>query len=130
MDPQSLEVHPDKCCHILIGNKTNMNRIRLQIEQNPLIYKNKAIKEKTSEKWLGDYFHQDGVGSSVSETIKQKKGRSKNAIFELNYIIEDTKMLVIGGGLGAIEILDRLLFQCFFIIVILSAILLRMIYKN
>ena len=42
----------------------------------------------------------------MTETIKQRKGRTKNAIFEIKSIIEDTRMLVIGGALGAIDIFE------------------------
>ena len=94
---KSLEVHPDKYFHLLIGNKKNLDLIRNQIEKNPLKYMNKPIKEKKSEKWLGDFFHNGGVSESVTETIKQRKGRAKNAIFEINAIIEDTGMKIIGG---------------------------------
>ena len=103
MDLKLLEVHPDKCCHLILEHK-NVNNIRNEIEQNPLKYKSSTIKEKNKEKWLGETIHNEGVEASIKATINDRKGRVKNAIFELNAIMEDTKMMIIGGVKGALSI--------------------------
>ena len=40
MDLKLLEVHPDKCCYLLIEPKRNMNKIKNEINRHPLKYKN------------------------------------------------------------------------------------------
>ena len=99
-----MKIHPDKSCYILAGSKTNILRIREEIEKKPLMYKNFQLKEKVKEKWLGDQFHQAGLDASVNITIKERIGRIKLAIFETNSIMEDVRMMVVGGVLGAIDI--------------------------
>ena len=84
--------------------KKNMNKIKNEINRHPLKYKNSIIKEKDKEKYLGEMIHNGGLESSINATINDRKGRVKNAIFELNAIIEDTRMMVIGGALSAIKI--------------------------
>ena len=104
MNQKTLKIHPDKSCYILAGSKTNILRIREEIEKKPLMYKNFQLNEKVKEKWLGDQFHQAGLDASVNITIKERIGRIKLAIFETNSIMEDVRMMVVGGVLGAIDI--------------------------
>ena len=67
------------------------------------------MNEKVKEKWLGDQFHQAGLDASVNSTIKERIGRIKLAIFETNSIMEDVRMMVVGGVLGAIDIWEQAL---------------------
>ena len=46
----------------------------------------------------------DGSSQSVSATIRNRSGKIKISIFELNSILEDTRMQVIGGIKGTIDI--------------------------
>ena len=101
MNQKTLKIHPDKSCYILAGSKTNIQRIREEIEKKPLKYKNFQLNEKVKEKWLGDQFHQAGLDASVNSTIKERIGKIKLPIFETNSIIEDVRMMVVGGVLGA-----------------------------
>ena len=104
MNQKTLKIHPDKSCYRLAGSKTNIQRIREEIAKKPLKYKNFQLNEKVKEKWLGDQFHQAGLDESVKSTIKERIGRIKLAIFETNSIMEDVRIMVVGGVLGAIDI--------------------------
>ena len=96
MNQKTLKIHPDKSCYILAGSKTNILRIREEIEKKPLKYKNFQLNEKVKEKWLGDQFHQAGLDASVNSTIKERIGRIKLAIFETNSIIDHARELLVG----------------------------------
>ena len=68
IDLKSLEVHPDKCCHLLVGNRMNLEKIKKLIEKSPLKYKNRKIKEKNSENVLVTSFI---MGVLKSQSLKQ-----------------------------------------------------------
>ena len=51
------------------------------------------------EKW-----HKGGLSASVEATIKERSGRVKIGIFETVAILEDTRMQVLSGVLGVLEI--------------------------
>ena len=54
METKLLDLHPDKSCYILIGNKRSTLEISQELKQYPLTLYGKDMKEKVSEKNLGD----------------------------------------------------------------------------
>ena len=57
----------------------------------------KMMKEKTSEKYLGDLIHEGGVSKSVKATVNDRHGRTMLAIKEIRAIVEDCRSNTIGG---------------------------------
>ena len=53
------------------------------------------------DKYLGDLFHSDGLSASVDATVSARTGKTKGAIMEVAAVIEDMRMQVIGGMMGA-----------------------------
>ena len=101
-----LDAHPDKTGHVIIADKKRREEIEQQLKVNPLKYKNHLIKEKTKEKYLGDVKHKDGLAASIEATIRDRTGKTKMGIFEAVAILEDTRMQIIGGISGAIDIFE------------------------
>ena len=62
------------------------------------------LKEKESEKYLGEIFHTGGLGRSALETIKSRAGKIKAVSYEIKAIIEDYRAEVVGGALCGIEL--------------------------
>ena len=62
------------------------------------------MKEKPSEKYLGDLIHEKGLKESVAATIKSREGRINAAILEVRSIIDDFRVQTIGGTLAGLEI--------------------------
>ena len=83
IESKLLDLHIDKTCHLIFANKENRNRIKQEIDKNPLIYKGNKIEEKQSEKWLGDVQHNSGNSDSIKATIRERAGRIKIGTMEL-----------------------------------------------
>ena len=112
-----LDLNLDKSCFIVIGRKNKMKNIRDELNSNPLTLCGKLMKEKVSDKYLGDYIHSAGVSASVDCTISNRYGRIIAGIIETRAIIDDCRVNTVGGlqaGLDYWEIayLPSLLNNC------------------
>ena len=67
------------------------------------------VKQKQSDRYLGQILHSDGVRASVNATISEREGRIKGAIFEVQSIIEHFEMQAMGGMMAAWELWERAL---------------------
>ena len=65
MKSKQLEVHPDKTCHIVIGNEKSVKDTAEQIDQNPIVYDNFTVNRVKESKYLGDLIHHGGNSSSI-----------------------------------------------------------------
>jgi hypothetical protein len=97
METKLLDLHEDKSCFILIGNKEVTEEISKELKLCPLTLYGKMMKEKTSEKYLGDLIHEGGVSKSVEATVNDRHGRTMLAIKEIRAIVEDCRSNTIGG---------------------------------
>ena len=97
METKVLDLHQDKSCFIIIGSKKVTKEIHNEIDLFPLTLYGKNMKEKCSEKYLGDFIHQDGVAQSVEATVNDRWGRLIHGIKEIKAIIEDCRSLTLGG---------------------------------
>ena len=104
MGSKCLNVNIDKSIYMLAGKKSNVERIREQLKEKPLCYDGTPLKEKQTEKWLGDVIHVCGPRESTLETIKERKVRILTAIHEIIAIIEDTRLDKTGSLKFAIEV--------------------------
>ena len=108
---KQLEMHPDKTVFMILGNKGNVIKIRQEIEANPIRLGDFETKEVQKEKWLGDIFHQDGLSKSVDETVRDRIGRTKAAVFETVSIVQDYRLASLGGLLSAFDIWEMCIIQ-------------------
>ena len=81
-----------------------VKRSTFVLESDPLLYKGSIVKEKSSEKWLGDFINGAGVKESTLTTIKERKFRIMCIINETISIIEDSRMHKLNGMKCAVNI--------------------------
>ena len=93
---KQLEMHPDKTGVIIFGDKKSVAR---EIEQEPIRFNDFVTKPKVMDKWLGEMFHLDGLGSSVNATVEDRVGKVKAAAREIVSVTEDFIMQSIGGAM-------------------------------
>ena len=97
METKLLDLHKDKSCYILIGNKKITEEISTELEHYPLTLYGEKMKQKTSEKYLGDFIHCGGVAKSAEETVIQRVGKMFSASNEIKSFVEDCRCTTLGG---------------------------------
>ena len=103
---KQLEMHPEKTCFVIMGKKEQIIKVEDQIRKNPILFGDFETKKRQNEKYLGDKLSEDGLGKSVEDTIKLRKGRISAAIYEIRGIIQDYRMQSIGGILAAVDLYE------------------------
>ena len=64
---KQLEINVDKSTYLIFGSKKKVREIRELIKNDPMKINNNTIKEKDSEKYLGDYIHNKGPQESIKK---------------------------------------------------------------
>ena len=70
MESKLLDLNLDKSCYI--GGKKTAQQMKTAIAANPLVLCGNEMKEKVSDKYLGDYVHSLGTQASVHCTISNR----------------------------------------------------------
>ena len=82
---------------MICGKKKNIEKIRNELVNRPLLYKGAVLKEKYADKWLGSMLSPQGIKESTIATIKERTIRILNIIHETIAIIEDSRMHRLGA---------------------------------
>ena len=98
------DLHPDKCGFILVGNKKQKEEARREIARSPIQCGSFYLKEKLSDKWLGDILSGEGVGQSALATIAEREGKLRRASFEIVALAEDFRSQIVGGFLTVLDL--------------------------
>ena len=104
MDSKTLNINIDKSVYLIVANKKNAERIGTEISKEQLCYKGSKLKEKSTEKWLGQVINVSGIKESTMSTIQERKFRIQNIIHETIAIIEDSRINKIGALKSAKQI--------------------------
>ena len=104
MKMKQLTLNKDKTAYVLFGNTSMQQNIRNELKSEPLMCGTFQVKEKESDKYLGEMFHRDGLSRSVEETIKSRAGKIKAVSWEIKAIVEDYRAEVVGGALCGVEL--------------------------
>ena len=107
LEEKGLEAHPDKTCFIVCGDKKYKEKIEKDLERNPLMFGDFALKRKEYDRYLGQILHSGGLDRSAEITVQERVGRLKGATREVKSIIEDFQMQAIGGMMEAWELWER-----------------------
>ena len=67
------------------------------------------VKQKQSDRYLGQILHEDGLAASVAATVADRVGKLKGAIFEVGSVIEEFTMQSMAGMIAAKTLLERAL---------------------
>ena len=99
-------MNADKSFFILFGNKKRVESIRSLINENPLVLDGEIFKEKTSEKYLGDHIHSDGLAKSAEVTIEKRYWPAVSAMMEVKTILDDYRVNVVSGAITGFTIFE------------------------
>ena len=98
MKAMQLDLNVEKSATILFGKRNQIMKIRKNIEENKSLTLNgQQIEIKEEEKYLGDFLHSSGLSKSVEVTVKKRYGKCIKSVLELNSVINDFRMLTLGG---------------------------------
>ena len=97
MESKLLDLHADKSCIILIGNPEQRKAAQMELKRNPIKLYGNIMKEKQSEKYLGDIIHYDGNSASVEATVNDRYGRILIGATEIRQVIENCRSQQVGG---------------------------------
>ena len=104
IESKLLDLNLDKSCFIVIGAKNTVKDIKSEISHHPLTLCGNPMKEKVSDKYLGDYIHSGGTEASVLCTVQNRFGRIKSNIIEARAIIDDCRVNTVGGLVAGIDL--------------------------
>ena len=106
---KSLTAHPDKTCYIVCGSKNFKTKVEQDLIDKPLVFDTFNVKQRVSDKYLGQVLQRGGLGCSATATVHDRKGRIKGATLEIRSIVEEYPMQAIGGLMAARELWERAL---------------------
>ena len=106
---KGLEAHPDKTAFIVCGSSSFKQKVKDDLEDHPLTFGNFEMKEKVSDKYLGQVLHGGGLEESALATVQERAGRLRGATMEIKTIIEEYEMQAIGGMMSAWELWEKAL---------------------
>ena len=106
---KSLTAHPDKTCYIVCGSKNFKAKVEQQLRDEPLLFGSFDVKQRVSDKYLGQVLHSGGLGCSATATVQDRTGRIKGATLEIRSIVEEYTMQAMGGLMAARELWERAL---------------------
>ena len=72
VNSKHLTLNKDNPCIILFGNKAKVSKAREELARSPLYCGDFIIKEKTADKWLGEFFHQGGLAEERTPKNKSR----------------------------------------------------------
>ena len=101
---KQLEYHPRKSGYLIFGSEGFKAACRLDAQESPVMLGSIVMKEKFTEKYLGDLLDSMGLSASVESTIKSREAKIKGSIYELRALTEDFRMQGVGGAQSAIDL--------------------------
>ena len=87
-----MEAHLDKTCFIMCGNRKYKDMVAENLKRNPLMFGDFLLKERESDRYLGQVVHGGGLDKTAEAPVKERAGRIKGEALEVKAIIEDFKM--------------------------------------
>jgi hypothetical protein len=83
MEEKGLEAHPDKTCFIVTGSSKYKDKVRRDLGDNPLMFGDFPVKQRESDRYLGQILHGGGLCMSAEATVRERMGRIKGATMEI-----------------------------------------------
>ena len=109
LQDKGLEAHPDKTSFIVCGSSKYKQKAKNDLKERPLMFGDFEVKERVSDKYLGQILHGGGLEESALATAKERAGRIKGAAIEIKGIIEEFQMQTLGGLRAAWELWEKAL---------------------
>ena len=89
---KQLSVNYDKSKFIVFGDKKYRNKVKKELEKNPMMMGKVRIGQSINEKYVGDQIHEKGCEQSITETIKERKNKLKRTVHEIIETCENPLM--------------------------------------
>ena len=83
--------------------------MKLEIQDHPMMFGDFVMKEKISDKYLGQVLHGGGLEDSAFATVQERAGKIRGATMEIKGIIEEYQMQALGGMSAAWELWEKAL---------------------
>ena len=80
LQDKGLDAHPEKTCFLICGSKGFKEKSQKELEVNPLKFGTFPVKQKVSDKYLGQVLHSGGVEASAEATVLERSGNPRNQI--------------------------------------------------
>ena len=64
LQDKGLQAHEDKTCYIVFGSKKYKENVKKDLEHTPLMFGKFPLKQRVSEKYLGQILHSGGLSDS------------------------------------------------------------------
>ena len=93
----NLTLNKEKTFCISMGSKSQRNKIREELEKNPLMCGDMETVLKESFKWLGQVLSSGGLSDSVAATVEAREGKIRGACLEISHIVNDWRSQIVGG---------------------------------
>ena len=106
---KGLEAHPDKTSFIVCGTQKFKQKAKDELRSNPIMFGDFPVKERVSDKYLGQVLHGGGLEDSALATVRDRAAKIKGASMEIKTIIEEFEMQAMGGLMAAWELWERAL---------------------
>ena len=109
LEDKGLEAHPDKTSFIVCGSDKFKEKAERDLKEQPIMFGDFAVKQRSSDKYLGQILHCNGLEQSALATAEERIGRIKGATMEVKSIIEEFEMQTLGGMMAAWELWEKAL---------------------
>ena len=107
MESKLLDLHLDKSCYIVAGEKKAREKIKKQLNSKPLLLYRKNMKEAVNNKYLGVILSST-VAQSVADTVTRRVGVARRTVYEIKIIVEDSQAGVRGSFLVRLNLWSSL----------------------
>ena len=105
---KTLDAHPDKSGILVLGSLSFQNKIKKELQEEPIHFGQFPLKIKTEDRYLG-HIIKSNLASSALATVKERSGNIKGAALEIKQIVEDFEMQALGGLAAAWDLWERAL---------------------
>ena len=107
LQDKGLEAH--KTSFIVCGSSKYKQKAKNDLKERPLMFEDFEVKERVSDKYLGQILHGGGLEESALTTAKERAGRIKGDAIEIKGILEEFQMQTLGGLRAAWELWEKAL---------------------
>ena len=105
---KTIDAHPDKSGILVLGSTSFKDKIKRDLEDNPINFNKFKLKLKPQDKYLGQIIDSN-LNNCALATVRDRAGKIKGAAMEVKQIIEDFEMQAVGGLAAAWELWERAL---------------------
>ena len=79
-------LNEDKSVYIVIGTKKQRERIKIELENEPLMCGGVSMIQKKKDKWLGQQLSEGGLADAVAATVAAREGKIRGAGLEIKLL--------------------------------------------